>query len=785
MRRFLFGLVLIVWIGCFGYLLNVQASVVCVKSTPTPTPSPTPGGSTITLGGSNYTIASHPRLSLTSLRLTALRTRSISGKTLYDKLVTNANSLISTCATDSFNITMLYQFAVAYLSDPTKTAWRDCAIAHFNRIKDLTTSYDNCDYGRQDAAVFAYVYDILYNDLTPTQRSNYLDWMFNIWLPWLQTYNPSNFGAYCIHGTSCECVKTSGATPTHNACITGLWGEYLVGLSCLGDDSRCNDLVTYDYNWWHTTPGVKATVDTWMANGCHGIHGSSYGRNRSVPYILEVADGEDTALGMTASWMSWMDDCPKWFIHSTTPDFVKIGCPYTGTVCAQFDAEGYPGQNTYAKQGRDLRGILLPILRNPSNTDMKKAEYWLQNDHTPSVSYGAPGYVVSGTLYGAKEYLPEWHLRYDQDGPWLNYNTWPTTYIASSDYYGVMYSRDAWGPGDKFWMTAYASSWFGDKQAAGMCGSLKLFKNGEFGIVENGAKYAAGDFDTNKSTAAYDRNIIVLGDGLVGGNQTGGMPLYGADQTCSIAKSSYGATYAYAHLNLDGAYVAGTFPVSYVRRNIVHLKPITIGGASSTVNYVVVLDALSPTNAITAAQQWHVPATSPTISDPTVTMTLTNTRTIIQRVYPTGATIAAGTSVSDLTADSSCPQCGTGIKQVRITDTADTYHFLGSVITMQGTSGTMPTLTAINGDSGNFVGVLVGDGNVPRIVLVRKDNSTKSNATWTFGSTAHSGTEYIIAGLTSGSRWDHAFATPTHTMTYNAGSGAITADSMGVARFTD
>lgn len=760
-------LALLGWLG--GAMLTsthkgeAEAATTCIKlptATPTPTPTPTPSGSTITLGGTSRNIASHPRF-ISSARLTTLRNRSVPGKRLWDQLTINNDGYAASCGT--FNQVAMYALAVGYLSNPTKTAWRDCAVTHFNKIKDLTTAYNVNDYGSMDLADFAYVYDILYSDLSAANRTAFIDWVIGTWIPYLNTH------AYNMTGANCT------AEPTHNLCITKLFGDYLFALSCVGEDGRCDTRAVADYNYYHTA-GVKTLLDSAYA-GCHTFSGSHYGRVRYQPYLLEIANAEDTAVGITASWMSWMDSCPQFYVHSALPEFTATGCPFTGTTCALFDADFYPGANLY-DQGRNLRGILLPLERDPTNADHKKAQYWLENvHHVVTTPYADTGRINSSTTYGGKEYLAEWHLRYNQDATAVDYTGWPTTYVATGA--GQVYSRDAWGSGDKFWMSSNASTFYGDHQTTG-CGDVKIFKNGEFGIVENDTKYSAGN-SNQTALASYLRNIIVLGNGQVtyGGPSylTGGFGVYGQASTCTIPKYSYGATYAYWHENLDSAYRSDIFPVALVRRNFFHFKPI----GAATNNYVFILDAVDPTNSITETQQFYVPKDSPTVSDPDVSFTLTNTKTMIRRIYPTGGTISSANVTSGATAG---VYQATGMARVTNATTASTaLQQLGVVISMQGTGGSLPATTAINGASGALVGVLINDSTYSRIALAPAGSGTVSG-TFTFDANP-TGTnkEYVIAGLTAGTLYTVARVVNTFTMT--AGAGPITVDSMGVARWTE
>lgn len=749
------------------------ARTTCIKTgtptpTPTPTATPTPGGSNIILGGTNYNIASHPRL-VSASELVALRNRATAGKTLYDQLAINNDGYVAACSSPTMSDVPLYALSIGYLAKPAKTDWRDCALTYFRLIHDLTTSYNVPDYGRMNLANWAYSYDILYNDLTAGERSDFLNFVFNTWIPYIRTHN------YDVFKGSGDCTTD----PTHNLCITSWWGQYLFGLSCVGEDYRCDDLVEAGYDWYHQA-AVKDAIDAAYA-GCHPFSGSHYGRVRYLPYLLEGARAEETAIGMTGSWETWMDTCPEFFVQSWKPDFTKSGCPYTSSLCSEFSCDYYPGVSTF-DQGRNMTGILIPMLRDRTTDTNKRAQDWLTNIHGVVVSpWAHQGRINSSTTYGGKQYLPEWFLRYDQDAATSDYTAWDTTYVATGT--GQVYSRDAWGTGDKFWMEASATSWFGDHQTTGS-GYFRIFKNGEYGLVENDTKYTAGN-SNQTALASYQRNIIVLGDGYVGANLTGGFGTYGTASTASISKYSYAASYAYWHMNLDSAYVAATYPLAYARRNFWHLKPVTVGAATSTINYVVVIDGVDPTNSIAVTEQFYVPKTDPTVSDPDVSFSLTNTKTMIRRIYPTGGTIAsANVTDNSGTSSTACVQCGSGMARVTnpTAASADARN-LGVVISMQGTSGSLPTTTAINGASGALVGVLIADANVPRVVLGPSGNGTVSGD-FTFDVSPAADAEYVIAGLTAAEKYNISCVGGTCTMDQDA-SGTNTVDANGVLRWTD
>jgi hypothetical protein len=317
----------------------------------------------------------------------------------------------------------------------------------------------------------------------------------------------------------------------------------------------------------------------------------------------------------------------------------------------------------------------------------------------------------------------------------------------------------------------------------GACGSFKMFKNGEFGIVENDSRYAGGMNDVTAYAAAA-RSILQLGNGLVtyngsGSYQNASMPLRGeaTNAICSFPKYSYAASYAYAHANLDEAYHRTAFPIAYARRNFFHIKPL----APSTNNYLVIIDGVDPTNSITETQNFFVPKTSPTVADPDVSFTLTNTKTIIRRIYPTGGTIAS-TNVTDNSADSQCIQCGSGMAKVtNATSASAGAQNLGVVITQQGTSGSMPTTTAISGASSALIGVVIRDDYYHRAVLAPAGNGTVAGVTFTVNweEVLDIPVQWIIAGLTAGTKYNYAFTGGVTTFTQNAG-GTYTVDANGV-----
>ena len=742
------------------------AATVCVKL-PTPVPTYPPGSATVTLGGVEYVIRDHPRFTNPG-RLSVLRGRAVTGKTLWDSLVT-FNGTGSGCEALEFAGNRMFNWAVGYLADPTKTAWRDCAISHMNKIQYLDPAVWDAqrDYGSIMLQYWSLTYDIVQADMTDAMRTNFRNYVFATWLPWMYGH------AYNHRSTTGDCHLE----PTHNLCITKWFGEYTFGMSCMGEDARCDDLVEYNYEWYRTTSNANYSVKPLLDQvyvGCHSFSGSDYGKNRYVPYLMEMADEEENALGMT-SWMAWMDECPTYNIHSQLPRFTKAGCLYygaSGDKCSYYNSEFYPGA-IVENQGRSRRQMLLPIERNPNGTYQKIAQDWLKNYRGVSTAGWTGGKLNESHVnnnangYGGKEYLGEYFLRFNQDGASSVYTSLPTTYGARG--LGIVYSRDAWGDDDKFWMVSNASAFIKDHQTTGS-GSFKLFKNGEFGVVENDRRYAGGGLSQTMS-AGYVQNILMMGTGMVGTTLTGGFPTWGYDSNASLEKFSYGDTWAAWQANLDEAYQTTSYPMSYVRRNFVHFKPI-----SGSPNFVVLIDAVAPTNSITVKQFVHVPNNSPTLSDPLVTSTLANTRTLIKRIYGDALTVDA---VTDGSAVSDCIQCGSGMSRVVNSSAAATYHLLGLVLSMQGTSGTMPTTTAINGASGQLVGVLIAD-TIPKIALVSKDDQILGAATFTFTASPAASPEIVISGLTAGTKYDYSVGGSTHTLTLNQSTGALTVDADGV-----
>jgi hypothetical protein len=270
-----------------------------------------------------------------------------------------------------------------------------------------------------------------------------------------------------------------------------------------------------------------------------------------------------------------------------------------------------------------------------------------------------------------------------------------------------------------------------------------------------------------------------MGDGMRGTYLTGGFGYYGEAMKASVPKSSYGTTYAYWQINMDQAYYS-SFPMDYARRNFFHLKPI----GASVVNYVVVLDAVDPVNSIAVTEQFYIPKTGPTASDPEVSFTLANTKTMIRRIYPATGTIVSNAAADGSGAsDPSCVQCGSGMARITNSTTASSSaQFLGVVISMQGTGGSLPATTAISGASDTLKGVLIDDASVPRVVLAPVGNGTVSG-TFTFDASPSRAAEYIISGLTVGTTYSVGKGGSTYTLT--AGGGTYTVDANGVLRWAD
>lgn len=711
--------------------------------TATPTPTPAPGALTVTLSGTDYTINNHPRIFLDSAKLTVLRLRSTTGIAMWDAIVSYNTANAPGCAS-AHSISQLTPFVVGYAGDPTRTAWRDCAI---HELTNLIGSWsNNADYASEDLIWISQAYDYLYNDMTTTQRANVRNWVFGTVIPLIQTH------AYYFR-------KPGNTEYAHNLYVSSFAGEFIWFLASVGDDPRSNDNLVTDWNYYvdHFKPVYDAAFV-----GCRPFGGSHYGTVRSLQRFFLGFAAADTALSGMSMWPAWAISCPDFSLHHTLPNL------------DWFMPDFQPGAIAYMRGRDQLNGAIL-VQRYGAIDGGKRLQYFLANDYVPTKNGTARGFI-------SNYYIGQWHLFWNPSAAAVPYNTQPLAYTATGT--GVGISRSAWDSQDALYVDFSAATYWGDHESL-RCGSYRAFRGGEWLVIENDNRYTAGNSGQTLADGTHQQAII-FGDGNIT-NQwgqtfyTGGFKRWGYDDwDCQIQDPSSGPTYAYWMADLADAIDARTYPVTFYRRHLIHFK-------GPGTNYLVATSAVATTGSVAKREILHVPAPV-TLSSPNASFSLASSAGAVRRIYPTNVALTR-TTIPDRTAATDVPQNGSDTPtRLDIASGAGTYQ-LFMVVWAIGPAGstTMPATTALSSTtpSGQLKGVLINDSTQSRIFLVTKDDQTVGTGTSIVfnASPTQTPAEFVLAGLTPGTKYSLTKSGSTYTLTVS-GSGTKIVDASGVLRFT-
>ncbi|MFH1262122.1 MAG: hypothetical protein V1495_01585 [Pseudomonadota bacterium] len=715
---------------------------VTPTATPTSTPTPTPGGSTITLSGTVYSINSHPRIFLDTAKRAALRTRSVAGVAMWDALVSYNNGNAPSCATE-YDIIELTSFTIGYAGDPTRTAWRDCAI---RELMNLVSSWsNNADYASEDLIWISQAYDYLYNDLSPAQRTSVRDWVYGTVIPLIQTH------VYYFR-------KAGNTEYTHNLYVSSFAGEFIWALASAGDDARSNNMLATDWDYY--VNNFKPVYDAALV-GCRPFGGSHYGEIRTLQRFFLSFAAAETALGGMAMWPAWGASCSDYHLHHLLP------------TLDGFMPDFQPGAINYMS-GRDRLNAAILVQKFGANDSAKQLQYFLANDYVPTKSGTARGFI-------SNYYVAQWQLFWSPAATAIPYNTQPLAYTATGTAVGI--SRSAWNNPAATYVDFSAAAYWGDHESI-RCGSYRAFRNGEWLIIENDNRYTAGNSGQTYADGMYQQAIL-FGDGNIT-NQwgqtfyTGGFKRFGYDNwLCGIGNSSNSPTYAYWMADLSDAVDARTYPVTYYFRHLIHFK-----GAGT--NYLVATSAVNTTGSVAKREMMYVPSTV-TGTSPNANFSLTNSAAAVRRIYPTTVGLTK-TVVPDRTAASDVPQnsIDTPTRLDIAAPAGNSELFM--VVWALGAKGstTMPTTTALTSTvpAGQLKGVLINDATQSRVFLVTKDDQTIGSTVAFTAAATNLPAEFVIAGLTAGTKYNLTKSSNTYTLTVNA-AGTKVVDGSSVLRFTN
>jgi hypothetical protein len=689
----------------------------------------------VSIEGSSVGIYPHPRIWITPEKLRKLKTKAVSSNPVWMALNgTNDAYLRSDKYRDSTDSTVLFNFAVRYMARGSRSDLNAAKTillnfpARFNINCDgsMYCGNDNIDYGSIHLIYIAVAYDWLFDQLADGERAAVREWVFQKLIPFLHRHPQAN-------------------DYTHNLGHTKWIGELLWGLATLGEDDRGRELFVKQHSIWKTE--IAPTMDKAYPGG-HTYGGSGYGYNRSFKWALFGMEALATATTLHPyEEHSWAIDEILYRIHSVLP---------SGD---QFHADWESAEAIF-NRGRQTENEALLVDRFQGNRTAGFGQFFIQNVFKP---LKLNPYYVGG-----------WYLWYDPSYPAMSYSQEPTAYFAHGS--GIGFSRSRWQDPNAAWASFSASSYFGDHQLHNE-GSFKIWKNGEYLVIENGRCYAANA----GHTTPVDANILFLGNGEVDrGAITGGLPRRGYKNQVNTRYSS-GASFAYFEADLTRAYHPSYFPLRYFSRSFLHLKP----NGSTQEDIFVLADRIQTMRPMSKTQYLHLPAPSAVNGREALMRSASGKNSLrVISLLPREAQLAAQ-SVPDKTGRC-LPQENTDrpeLLTIRGSSSAHSDLFL-TVLLPSSTATNVAEVEVIRGEP-DLAGVLIRNESVNRgFLFPTKPGGSVQNLR--FQIRLNAPVEFVSVGLTPSARYhvESTAAGRSVVVKLNSSpSGNLQSDEQGVITF--
>jgi hypothetical protein len=701
---------------------------------------------TVTVGGRSVGIYNHPRIWLTPSRLDRLKAKAVSSNPMWVGLdYTNGRQLSEGTYKTAADSTALLNFAVGYLAGG-KGDYLTAAKALFaNFPSKYNLSCDGSaycgnsylDFGSFDLINLAAAYDWLAYDLSDSEKTAIRDWVFTKFIPFLRLHPYYYNGAAGSHYY---------ASPVHNLTHTKWIGEFLWSLATVGDDPRADAILDQQFTFWRDR--ISPIFDKYYPGG-HSYGGSGYGYNRSYKFALYGMEALKT--GTTVDGYDghpWAKDDIIFRIHSVLP---------SQTI---FHSD-WESAEAFFNQGRMTENEALIVRRFQGTTEAKFGQYFLNN------VFKLRAYANQGGNRVHPYYVGFWYLWYDPEDEAVSYFDQPTAYVASG--LGVGFSRTGWTDTASAWTSFSSAPYVGDHQLHNE-GSFKIWRNGEYLVIENGRCYAANinkAGDTNASPMFA--NILQLN----GDTHTGGLGDRGDQTQASIPRFSQGSTYAYFLGDLTKAYLP-VGALGMFHRTYVHFKATT-----GSDDFFVVGDRFSGGGSKT--QQIFLPAV-PTIAGADASFTTSGNRLDIRSILPaSGVTLSSPASTENNTATCLTQEASDVPTLVRISIPGTANDLLLTVLHAGGPTSTMPATDALTSDDGKMSGVLI-KATLNRVYLMGTTSGQVSGAISVAVNSTPSA-EFVVGDLPPNQKYDVTQPSGKVLLTPND-SGASAADASGVLRFT-
>ncbi|MFH1263183.1 MAG: hypothetical protein V1495_07060 [Pseudomonadota bacterium] len=692
----------------------------------------------VDVNGQRVGVFSHPRLWLDPARIARLKTKAVFSNPIWVALEnTNASQIQNGAYQKAAYSTLLLNFAVGYLASGRGAYLRaaKALLANFPVRFDLTCDGSeycgnaNLDYGSETLMHIAVAYDWLSSDLTDAEKGSIRGWVFTRLIPFLRKHP--------YYGD-----------PTHNLGHTKWIGEFLWSLATLGEDGRAEAIFKEQYAFWNDR--VAPLFDQYYPGG-HTFGGSGYGYNRSFKFALYGMEAMTTATTIDGyRGHPWALQELLYRIHSVLPSRDSFHADWESAE-ALFNL------------GRQTENEALLVRRFQGTREAKIGQYFLNQVFRPQAYANRGGNRVHPYYSGL------WFLWYDPADPELPYLDDPTAYVAPG--LGVGFTRTSWSDRKSAWASLSSSSYVGDHQLHNE-GSFKIWKNGQYLVIENGRCYAANSGDGTPT----DANILFLGDGDVGrwrSAVTGGLPRRGDTSQAEISHFSQQSSYAYFEGDLSKAYVPSKFPLRFFHRIFTHFR----APSGSPNDYFVVADRIDSAKTMTKRSFIHLPK-RPQLSGRDATLILGEARLNLRSLLPENATVSRDPVVKK---SGGCLPQEEGDQPSRVTVSApagkEDFHL--TVFQAGSAASAMPETETIS--SGKLIGVLIKDPVLNRVLVVSVDAAELSGAL-TFTCHPTGKTEFVVADLPPGTKYDVTIAGSSVTLTPSS-PGQVRADDKGVLHF--
>lgn len=609
--------------------------------------------------------------------------------------------------------------------DADWTTYRDKAKEFYNHFAALgpagiamPIAPTNCYDSRFTLAGLAMLHDWLWNDLSPTERSN---------------------GAATLHLWA-STVETTGytATPTgpgaivegfpRSRSISNFWGGHVLGVGLAGyamyDESALNGQAAIDWarGQWDTylapeliSPGGMVASSFWWESMQYG--GNHFSRLMKYALAVKTSTGEDL---LTADQLKqWAAALP----HMRRPDRWSTDQQSTNSALASVGV-----------MTRQELLLLAHLLHGTPEGEM--VQYMTRNFGT----------VPSGSNnVGTLDY--QWYdrLLWEDSRSGTDYTTLPTSAFLPGA--NLLVSRSDWTD-NAVYMTFRASTNSNSDHSARTAGNVEIQRGPDrlLGNIHNqDGSGGSTSHSAESSTLLWsDDNSY---DGLPStGNYLGGQKWWGF--YTPIVASKTASAYAYALANLTEMYnnSAGGTPIFGAPPN----------PATRTMRYffrsvldfqdglLVVWDRVKASqSSFTKTQRWHTFSTFSMVDASTRKATIGNSALFIRSVLPISPTLSVAQNGS------------TSTYRLDISDAFPSTDFNAlTILYAAASSGSMPGVTRLTNIDTHFVGVQV-ESSSPKVAIMAIPVTNNGNNTYTPTSytsctffTSHSGpARYVLAGL--------------------------------------